>query len=814
MNLNLDSRRAGNEAAFVDREDELDELEHYKNKVVSGEGRFVLLEGETGVGKTRLAEKFLEKCEEEGFRVFKSRCLYYESTEPYLPFYEALEGHFEEEEDEGFGPGFIQPKVSASSESAPMSMMGGSQRGVSQTTDLSFTDQQELMFNRVSDLLSDMSKKNPVVIFMDDLQWIDKSSAQLMHHLARMVSDNKIFFFGAYRRDELRYVEEELPLKETLSRLKGEGIVRLIEVSRLDQPSVSELVSNYIDRGDLPEDFIWTMYRETEGNPFYIVEILDSMMQDGVIDPHSYDWDPEEELSNISVPSSIMDMTNRKIERLDREEKKVLYFAALLGNEFNFEILEQIIDMDVITLLDIMDELMDQGMIDEVKGSDDELYRFDHLQTRTALREDMAKSRKRVSHQKIGDAIEEFYEDEIEDHYYELSMHFYEGKEFDKAYKYSKRSGEKSLQSLDITRAIDHFERALDSLRRSRGVENVENKEMDLLKRIGGLYVDLGEWEASKDTFEELKNRAEEVEDEKMRALGMRRIGHAYRNLEEYEEAERYLTKSLEISKQIGDEDGKGIPECYRGLGYIRWREGELEEAQEHFEKAIRKAKKEGNNRELALNYINLGNVVAMRGDHELAMQHFEKSLPILESKEIYNQLARVHNNMGDQYLKKGKKESALEQFKKCIEYAEKIGNERLIAWGSFNAAEVLTKQGNTDEALEYLRNSEERLEKLGEKVGQAGAKRVKGMIKMKDGDIDRAIELYKETKDVMKDFDAPFVEAQDLSELGKAYIEKGEYEKAQETLLEAKSKYEEMGAAEKYIEEVEDILEGIEDEE
>jgi len=789
----------------------LKELEHFKNKVASGEGRFVLLGGETGVGKTRLAEKFLERCKEDGFKIFKSRCLYYESTEPYLPFYEALEGHFKEKEEKTFGPGFIHPNFSTSSKPAPMSMIGRTDRSNDQTRDISFTDQQEIMFNRVSDLLINLSKKNPLVFFMDDLQWIDKSSAQLMHHLARRIFENRILFFGAYRKDELKYLETELPMRETLSRLREEDTFRLIEVSRLDQPSVSDLVRSYINRGDLPEDFIWTVYRETEGNPFYIVEILDSMLQEGVIEPDSYNWDPEEELSNISVPSSIKDMTNRKIKRLDRDEKNVLYFAALLGNEFNFEILENITRMDVITLLDVIDELMDQGIIDEVEANSDEIYRFDHLQTRTALREDMAKSRKRVSHQKIGNAIEEFYEDEIEDHYYELSMHFYEGKEYEKAYEYSKKAGEKSLKSLDITRAIENFDKALDSLRKCRGVENLEAKEIDLLRRIGELHFDLSEWKTSKDVFEELKTKAEEVGDEKMKALGIRRLGHVHRYMENYDEAEKYFKSSLEILEEMGEE-GEGISECHRGLGYIRWREGKLDEAQQHYEKAIQKAKDEGNNKELALNYVDIGNVFAWRGEHNKAMQHYEKALPILEKRDIYDQLARVHNNMGDQHLKKGEYKRAIEEFEKCIDYAEQIGNQQLIAWGSFNAAEALARKGLTDEASERLKVAEDKIEELEEKIGLAGVKRVKGMIKREEGELDEAIELLERAEEVMKDFNVPFTKARDRFELGKAYNEKKEHEKARKTLLEAKEKYKKVGAADKYIKEVEEILEELEE--
>jgi len=808
MNPRLNSRGTESEATFVDREEELNELDHFKDIVASGEGRFVLLAGETGVGKTRLAEKFLERCEEDNFNVFKSRCLYYESTEPYLPFYEALEEHFGDQEEEGFGPGFVHPSFSTSSDPAPMSMIGRKDRTNDDVRDISFTDQQEMMFNRVSDLLIDLSERTPIVFFMDDLQWIDKSSAQLMHHLARKISDNSILLLGAYRQDELMYVEEELPMRETLSRLKEEDTVRLMDVSRLDQPSVSEIVKSYIDRGDLPEDFVWTIYRETEGNPFYIVEILDSMMQEGVIEPDSFDWDPEVELSNISVPSSIKDTTNRKIERLGRDEKKVLYFAALIGNEFNFEILEEVTNMDVISLLDIIDELMHQGLIEEVEGTDDEIYRFDHLQTRTALREDMAKSRKRVSHQRIGNAIEEFYNDEIEDHYYELSMHFYEGKEYEKAYEYSKKSGEKSIQSLDIPKALELFEKALDSLRKSQSIENRDVKEMDLLKKIGELHFDLSEWTQAKNIFEELKTKAEKAQDEKMKALVLRRLGHVHRYMEIYDEAEQYFRKSLETSEKIEE----GVSECHRGLGYIRWREGDLDEAQKHYEKAIQKAKEEGNNKELALNYIDIGSVFAYRGEHDKAMQHYKKALPILEKREIYDKLAKVHNNMGDQLLRKGRIEEAIEEFEKCIEYAELIGNQQFIGWGSFNAAEAFARKGLTEQASKHLKVAEDKIEKLGEKIGLAGVKRVNSMIKRKEGELDEAIRLLKDAEKVMKDLNVPFTKASDRFELGKVYKEKKEYEKARKVLSEAKKKYEEAGAAEKYIEEVEKVMEELDE--
>ena len=115
---------------FVDRDEILMELDHYRELVVSGEGMCVFLRGETGVGKTRVAEEFIKYCDDSGFEVLRSRCLYYESTEPYLPFYEALDQYIGEEkeevEEEAMGPGFIgQATPSSSSDATPMSFIVG-----------------------------------------------------------------------------------------------------------------------------------------------------------------------------------------------------------------------------------------------------------------------------------------------------------------------------------------------------------------------------------------------------------------------------------------------------------------------------------------------------------------------------------------------------------------------------------------------------------------------------------------------------------------------------------------------------------------
>lgn len=798
------------EISLIDRKDELEELKHYKELVSSGEGKNVFLEGETGIGKTRIAEKFLQICEKEGFKVLKSKCLYYESSEPYLPFYDVLEDELKEKRKEAtqMGMGFAMTSPTESSDTGPLSMLGGVEGEESESSETSVTDRRELMFNQISDLLIEISEERPVIFFLDDLQWIDESSAALMQHLARKVPDHKIMLFGAYREDELKYAEEELPLQDILNRMKQEDLVKIIRVSRLDQLSVSEYIADYIGLEEVPDDFSWKLYRESEGNPFYLTEILDALLREGIIEPGSFFWDVEDKISEISVPSSIKEITTRRIEKLDRDQKKVIYFGALIGNEFDFELLEKVVNVDVVALLDIIEDLVEQGIIKEVEHSENELYRFNHSQTRTALIEEMGRSRKRVSHSKIGEALEEFYSDELEDHYYDLSKHFFEGKKYDKAYDYSLKSAEKALVSLDISRAINLYERSLESLRNARDVEERDEKEMDILITLGELHLDLSNTKESKEMFEQLLKKAEKIDDEEKKALALRRLGHVYNNLDKYRKAKEYLDKAFEFAKNL--EDKSGLAEALRGLGHLRWRSGEFEPAKEHYQKAIENAKRSGSNKELALNYIELGNVFAQQGEHDRAMQFFEKSIPILQSMNIYDQIARVHNNLGDQYMKKGDWDKAIEHFDKCIENSKKIGNDLFWGWGSFNAAETSVKKGDIEKAKEYMRGVENVMDKLDEKLGLGAVMRVKGMINRAEGDLDKAINYYKKAEEILDPIDVPLNKGETLLELGEVLIEKEDYENAKDNLEKAKNYFESVSAPKKYMYRVEEALDKI----
>ncbi len=792
-----------NEDTFVNREEELKLLDGHMKSVLDEEGRLVLLKGEAGSGKSCLAEMFENRCKENGYKILKGRCLYYESADPFIPFFEALGDYIErDDKKEDSEP----DNLSVSSIS--MSLVGARQKD--ETAQISVSDKRELMFERVTNAIMKISRDQPILFYLDDLQWIDEASSLLLHHLTMNISRERVLILGAYRDEELSLSEKEVPLEKILKKIRDVKNVHQIDVNRLTFKATSKMIKKLLNSQDLPQSFLLMVYRETEGNPYYVVEMLNSMVGEGVIDPYSYTWDPERELADISIPESIKDITTRRISQLSRDEKKVLMYASILGTEFDFELLEHAVKMDVIELLDIIEYLESQGLINEKEGADEkEIYRFNHIQLRIALYDNMGASRRRVLHKQVGDTIEEMHEEDLDEHYYTLSRHFYEGKDFEKAYKYSLKASEKALESYAIESALDYLvNRASRSLKKATGIEDVDEKEIELLKKIGELAYYTSEWDMSIKAYEDLLKKVVELGDKKQEGETLRKMGHLYREIQRYGKALESFENALKIAEEL--EDHEGLADANRGLGYIHWREGELEEAIEHYEIAIDEAKKIENKRILAFTFIEMGNIYSIKGDTDIGIQYYKRSLPTLNVQRSYRELARAYNNIGDGYMKKGEWDMAMENFDKCAEYAKKIGNKDFLGWSYFNKAEALIYNGNIHEARKYAQRSKELMKKLDDSIGMASVYKVIGIADREERRYSEALDNFKKAINTIETLELPFEKAEIKFGMGMVYEKMQRFDDAKEYYLESKSILESIGAGQ-FIEKIDKRLSGLE---
>ncbi len=768
---------------FVNREEELKLLRDEFERFAEERSRLVLIKGEAGVGKTALVEHLLKDFEDDAVTLLKGRCLYYESTEPFIPFFDAL-GEDKIKTDDAY-----------------TGMPGVGYHG-DQDVNISLMDRRQIMFNEITETIRDLSQDRPVLFVIEDLQWIDPSSAKLLHYLTRHTGDCHILLIGVVREEEMD-AGDEFPIGDVISRMKVEKLITEIEIQRFGEEETGDLICGILGVDTVPDGFSSMVYEVTEGNPYYIKETLKTMLDQGSIRPDTSTF-PTQGVPNFLISSTIENTTKRRMEKLTKTQRRVLLYAAVMGAEFEFSILKHSLDMEDIELLDILDELKNQSLIKEITSREKELFRFSHIQTRTILYRGMGKSRKRVLHGIIGRAREELYKDDIDEHLFRLSRDFFIGKDHQKAFEYSIKAGEYALDRLAVESAIEHFQRALESLENLEGLDQRKEK-LELLQKIGELSYELSMWDTAESSFKRLLELAEEDETE---AICLRMLGHVYRDTQRFDEAEDNYRRSLELSERIGDKEG--MIESHNGLGYIRWRKGTFSNSLEHYERSIVVAEDGGLEEMLALTYIDIGNTYGYIGHHDRAIEYYEKSIPALTKRNSWRELSRVYNNLGDQHLKKGNWERSVENFDRTREYADKIGNKLYKIWATFNQAEALAWSGDTISAEKRFQDANNMMVNIDDVIGDYLCHHTKGVIKRMEGDHDSALKSMEDALDVISDLELPFTKAETWYDMGNIYLDMDQTEDALEQYEKAKEVFEKMGA-ESYLEKVERRLSELE---
>ncbi|MFH0816536.1 MAG: tetratricopeptide repeat protein [Methanobacteriota archaeon] len=787
---------------FVGRAEEVKYLRGKLQQTRGGKGALVLVSGEAGVGKTRLVDEVGRQAVESGFLYLTGRCISQKDAAPYLPFLDALKNHV------NMGNGGMQPEEARMPVglAAGMAGSGGTYEGglismgfmpMAEESSAQFKmdaqSEREKMFNTLTQQIIGMSRQRPVLLFIDDLQWADNASLQLLHYVARSVGDASVLICGAYRPAEL--ASQTLPLEDMLRRMNQEKLYEEVNLERFKLLEIGTMVKDILGIDDVPEKFIGKLYDMSEGNPFFVEEVLKALVEEGIVKKDSYVWDTGVDLSSIRIPGTIKDVISRRVARMDENTKKVLMYAAVIGNRFNFEVLHRVTGMDVNELLDAVDKLMAVDIIREDRGSEDETYIFDHKQTASVIYDEMSKSRVRLMHKQVGEITEDVYASRLDEVVYPLARHFALGRENQKAYKYNLLAGDKARRLLAYYEAIEYYNQAirlLAGMTSAQGIE-VKRETARLQGEIGLLLFDLGDWGAALPSYEQALHNARLLGDKSLLATTLRGLADVQRQRGKYNEAEQHYEESLLISEDLND--ASSVSDIQRGLGYVHWRKGEIDEAIDHYNQSISYAMKKGDQHSTAKTYIEMGNVYNQRGDHERAVEYYTKAIGELEKVKDYPELARAYNNLGDTYLNLKEWDKAIEYLEKSKTVSEKIGNTNYVAWGLFNAAYAYAHKGETDRAIDYSQRSLKLCEKNDDKIGMCGAYKSLGVAYRIKKEWQNSISNLNKGITIYEMLDIPYDLASSQIELGRSYAAMGEKEAAKECFNSALERFKLIGS-------------------
>ena len=442
---------------FVGRDVELDRLGQLWKEAAAGELRVAFLAGEPGIGKTRLAAELARRVHDEGATVLAGRCDE-DLGVPYQPFVEALR-HFVDhasglEERLGRYGGELARLVPELTERLP---------GLPPPLRSDPEMERYRLFDAVAAWLTATSSEELLLLVLDDLQWAAKPTLMLLRHVVA-AAGGRILVLGTYRDTELTH---DHPLLELVPDLRRQVGVDRLSLTGLDDTGVAALVQQASGRAlDEPNlALARAVYEETEGNPFFVREVLRHLAETGAIERREGRWTTRLPVDQLGIPEGIRDVVGRRLARLSGDTNQTLRVAAVVGPEFELGVVQAAGGLSEETLLAAIEEAADARVVTEVSAT---RFRFAHALVRATLYESLNTARQVALHRKTAEAIEAIHESALDDHLPALAHHWAKASapvtDTTRAVEYARRAGDQALAQLAHDEAANYYRSGLDLL--------------------------------------------------------------------------------------------------------------------------------------------------------------------------------------------------------------------------------------------------------------------------------------------------------------------------------------------------------------
>ena len=578
--LGFDTGRSG----FVGREPELAQMEQAWTRAITGQRQLILLAGEPGIGKTRLASQFASVRAESGATVLMGRCDE-EALVPYQPFVEAL--------------GWYARVCAEHDLRAQLAAVGGgAELGplipqlLRRVTDLPTQPamnpegQRYRLFEAVNELLARASAVRPMILVFDDLHWADKPTLLMLRHVMRASNAAFLCIVGTYRDSELARTH---PLAEMLADLRRETAVVRLSLRGLEEAHIKGLIDAFIGSGDASPQLASVVADSTDGNPFFVGEMLRHLTETGSLAKLQSLSGGDKSAAVLGLPDGVKEVIVQRLSRLSEECNRVLSLAAVIGREFDIEVLEALGDVPEDRLLDAIDAGVQAQLISETPHRAGRLS-FVHALIREALYGKLTTTRRVRLHRRVGEAIERLSQGRPDPPLADLAYHFLQAASADaadKAIDYATGAGDRAADTLALEEAARLYDMALQSLELKAPSVGTHVRRVDLHTRRARAFGALAQWAAAKPDLEQALRYLDHQQREQRAELLLELTAASFWLLD-LPSVERFGSEALDLAGQVHRSDLAA--NAMGWLGHARSGHGDLTGANEMQSAAIARA--------------------------------------------------------------------------------------------------------------------------------------------------------------------------------------------------------------------------------
>ena len=490
----------GLRASMIGREREFSDLKDSADSLISGAGSIVSIIGEAGLGKSRLANELKEYLKDKDVQWYEGRCISIGQSVSYWPFLDILKSYMNlSNNDSEFE---IAKKIKENIMALFPNRYEDILPFLGQLLSVNFGDElddkiksftpeqikhQTLM--RLRGIFATISRQKPLLLILEDIHWADDLSFDLLSLLMDDLVENPIMLLCVYRpeRDHKCWHIGDMASRKCPDKYTD------ITLKKLTDFQCRQLVESLLTIDNLPDSVKNMILRKSEGNPFFIEEVIRYLIDKGLISREDDRWKAKDELKDIDVPDTIQSVLLSRVDGLESETRYILQCASVIGRLFRYRLLDHIAHRER-SLNDHLSQLEDHELIFEERTVPEKEYAFKHALTQEATYRGILEKKRMEFHNHIAEGMETLYKERIEECYDELAYHYNKGGNLEKAIEYLIKAGDKSRLAFANHQAVTYYNEALEKMEILADEKLSGLWEGKALEGLGEVYYNLGEF--------------------------------------------------------------------------------------------------------------------------------------------------------------------------------------------------------------------------------------------------------------------------------------------------------------------------------